>query len=313
MAACFSASSVCSAASFSLATPISSSLSAARGAEASMVFFTLVSASTTFCRTSASKMDVSRAEVSRLKAASLWATTSTRLWSWPSSSTMDSCEASGKCEASATFDFRKVFAEMTLASATFAASFDALIASVASVPGTSSRPLRKDSSATAVFTRASSAAVVFSRPWRRTTCTSSWSSWARNSTRKASSFFLASRPRSCICVRSFFTSAGASWSRWSSSFMMLVRLAATGGREDSADLMLSSEGLVPTSMVVTFSTSTSTVPILPVTSASIFLISSFASWFFRMRSKGPSFFLTSFSFSCRAEYSVRATFFASGA
>mmetsp|Transcript_8731 Transcript_8731/g.25611 ORF Transcript_8731/g.25611 Transcript_8731/m.25611 type:complete len:256 (+) Transcript_8731:3449-4216(+) len=89
--------------------------------------------------------------------------------------------------------------------------------------------------------------------------------------------------------------------------------AAAGGRVASADLTSSSDEPAPDSMLVTFSTSTSTWPSLLATSAITFFPSSLCSKSFRIRANGASFFWASFSFSWRVEYSVRATFLASGA
>mmetsp|Transcript_48021 Transcript_48021/g.108058 ORF Transcript_48021/g.108058 Transcript_48021/m.108058 type:complete len:213 (+) Transcript_48021:3712-4350(+) len=150
MAAAFSASSVRAVASFSLSRPTSSRFSASRGFETSSVFCTLASASETFSATSASRIEASRWEVSRLKAASFWTTTSRRLWSWLSSSVQLSWVASGKRFTSRSLALRKVFAALDLVSTAVAASFEAVMAAAASAPVKASMPLRKGASATVV-------------------------------------------------------------------------------------------------------------------------------------------------------------------
>mmetsp|Transcript_65826 Transcript_65826/g.104239 ORF Transcript_65826/g.104239 Transcript_65826/m.104239 type:complete len:257 (-) Transcript_65826:1074-1844(-) len=224
-------------------------------------------------------------------------------------------EVSAKRLISTFFCLKKALALFATISAFFADSshsFRASVASFSSMPSTP--PFMKGSSEVSINSRASSAALAFSKHCSIKASSFCLSAAVRNWILKVSSFFLDSFPRSSICDKSCFKAPVAAAAFVSTNFTAPRRVLSTGDSIVSEFFMSSSDTFAPSGSVLrSLSTSASASPSLLVTSAMILLDSCFCSQSFLTFLYPDNFVKQVFICSCIAEYSATATFCASGA
>mmetsp|Transcript_80908 Transcript_80908/g.229060 ORF Transcript_80908/g.229060 Transcript_80908/m.229060 type:complete len:232 (+) Transcript_80908:4146-4841(+) len=218
--------------------------------------------------------------------------------------------------ASVSFALRKVFARSTAVWALPAATSDSLTASMASLCGSTSTPLRKGSSASVVAARASSAFSTLSCACWSTRLAERSSRCFLRTAFTSSTFSRACRARSLTDSSSFLKASPQLLARPSAACTASATLDSTGPKSSSVD-RTSSSVIWPSATeevrMWAFSTSSSAALSLPEISSTAFLAAARCSTSLLNFLSGFSFLVASVTLPCRLWYSCIATLLASGA
>mmetsp|Transcript_94983 Transcript_94983/g.252231 ORF Transcript_94983/g.252231 Transcript_94983/m.252231 type:complete len:313 (+) Transcript_94983:3997-4935(+) len=275
---------VFSAASLITSAVILSRLSHWKGFAASATTSTFFSAATMPSTTSASNEAIFRSAVSFLKLMSFLDAASQRPMNSVSFSVVLLTRSGERRLASVALVLKKTFAALIVASDLAAAVSESLMAFVDSSCGKISRPLRKGISASWQVASDFSEASTFSSAWA-SICSVSPASFCLLSTiQMASSFLRMPLARSLMRFSSSFRGPAAARSLASRSRNSVFRSFCNGAIISSAAVTSSSDMAPFSDMLVTmlaFSTSSSMLSILSLTSLSCFLASTRALKSFR--------------------------------